>query len=401
VNHEINLIDEDKRYTYHLPQCLNSLRDEFHEKVNRYVKAGWWEPKPVNQAAPMLCIHKKDKHLRTVVDAQQRNDNTVKDVTPLPDQEVIREDMARAKIQSKIDLLDAYKQVRIRTQDMDKTAFATIAGTYVSLIMQQGDCNAPATFQRLMTSIFCDVIGRFMHVYLDDIFIYSNSVEEHEQHLKVVFDRLRANVLYLKWSKCDLYAKRIDCLGHMIDDQGIHSNTDKLARIREWRPPQDYTDIQQFVGLVNYLGDFLPEVASYTGPLMAMTQNGAPFHWHPIHQRCFDMIKRICYKTPIICPIEPKRDEPIWLICNVSRTGIGAMYGQGPSWQQCRPTGFMSKKFTTVQHNYAVHELETLAILEALQKWEDKLVGYKVHIITDHKALEFFTTQVNLSHRQQ
>jgi hypothetical protein len=80
-----------------------------------------------------------------------------------------------------------------------------------------------------MTSIFCDVIGCFMHVYLDDIFIYSNSVEEHEQHLKVVFDRLRANVLYLKWSKCDLYAKRIDCLSHMIDDQGIHSDTDKLA----------------------------------------------------------------------------------------------------------------------------------------------------------------------------
>jgi hypothetical protein len=188
VNHEINLIDEDKRYTYHLPRCPNSLRDEFHEKVNRYVKAGWWEPKPVNQAAPMLCIHKKDKHLRTVVDARQRNDNTVKDVTPLPDQEVIREDVARAKIRSKIDLSDAYEQVRIRTQDVDKTAFATIAGTYVSLIMQQGDCNAPATFQRLMTLIFRDVIGRFMHVYLDDIFIYSNSVEEHEQHLKVVFD---------------------------------------------------------------------------------------------------------------------------------------------------------------------------------------------------------------------
>jgi hypothetical protein len=229
VNHEINLIDEDKRYTYHLPQCPNSLRDEFHEKVNRYIKAGWWEPKPVNQAAPMLCIHKKDKHLRTVVDAQQQNDNTVKDIMPLPDQEVIQEDMAQAKIRSKIDLSDAYEQVRIRTQDVDKTAFATIAGTYVSLIMQQGDCNAPATFQRLMTSIFHDVIGRFMHVYLDDIFIYSNSVEEHEQHLKVVFDQLRANVLYLKWLKCDLYAKCIDCLSHMIDDQGIHSDTDKLA----------------------------------------------------------------------------------------------------------------------------------------------------------------------------
>jgi hypothetical protein len=401
VNHEIHLIDESKRYTYHLPRCPNSLRDEFHEKVNRYVSAGWWEPKPVNQAAPMLCIHKKDKHLRTVIDARQRNDNTIKDVTPLPDQEVIREDVARAKIRSKIDLSDAYEQVRVRTEDIDKTAFATIAGTFISHIMQQGDCNAPATFQRMMTSIFRDAIGRFMHVYLDDIFIYSNTVEEHEQHLKVVFDRLRANVLYLKWSKCDLYASRIDCLGHIIDDKGIHPDADKLARIREWRTPRNYNDIQRFVGLVVYVGNYLPNVSSYTGPLMAMTQNGAPFHWRPIHQQCFDMIKRICCKTPVIQPIDAKRNEPIWLICDASKSGVGAMYGQGPNWQQCRPAGFMSKKFTTAQQHYAVHELETLAILEALQKWEDKLVGYKIHVITDHKALEFFKTQSVLSHRQR
>ena len=98
VNHKIHLIDESKRYHYHLPRCPNSLRDEFYAKVNRYVNAGWWELKSVPQAAPMLCVRKKDNRLRTVIDARQRNENTVKDVTPLPDQEVIREDMARGKI---------------------------------------------------------------------------------------------------------------------------------------------------------------------------------------------------------------------------------------------------------------------------------------------------------------
>jgi hypothetical protein len=276
------------------------LQDEFHEKVNWYVNAGWWEPKPVSQAAPMLCIHKKDRHLHTVVDAHQQNDNTVKDVTPLPDQEVIREDVAWAKFWFKIDLLDAYEQVCVRTEDVDKTAFATIVGTYVSFIMQQGDCNAPATFQHLMTSIFRDIIGQFMHIYLNDIFIYSNTVEEHKQYLKVVFDRLRANTLYLKWLKCELYAKCIDCLSHMINDRGIHSNADKLTRIQEWRTQRDYNDIQRFVGLVNYIGNYLPNMSAYTGPLMTMTQNGALFHWRPIHQQCFDMIKHICCKTPII-----------------------------------------------------------------------------------------------------
>ena len=131
-----------------------------------------------------------------------------------------------------------------------------------------------------------------------------------------------------------------------------------------------------------------------------MMQNGAPFFWRPLHQRCFDMIKHVCYKTPVIHPVDYKSDEPIWLICDASKTGIGAMYKQGASWTQCRLAGFMSKKFTYAQQHYAVHELGTLAILEALLKWEDKLLGKKLHIITDHKALEFFKTQVRLSSRQ-
>lgn len=401
INHEIHIIDPTQRYVYHAPRCPNALRAEFYEKLNRYVDSGWWKESTSVQAAPLMCIPKKDGRLRTVVDCRQRNDNTVKDVTPLPDQEVIREDVARAKYRSKIDLVDAYEQVRIRPEDVHKTAFTTIAGTYTSNIMQQGDCNAPATFQRLMTFIFRDCIGRFMHVYLDDLFIFTNTVEEHEECLRIVFERLRKYQLYLKWSKCELYAERVDCLGHVIDDEGIHPDEDKLSRIRDWRTPRNYNDIQRFVGLVNYVANFLPNISLYTGPLMAMTQNGAPFFWRPIHQRCFEMIKQLCCKTPILQPIQPTKSDPIWVICDASKSGIGAMYGQGATWDTCRPAGFMSRKFTTAQHNYAVHELETLAILEALIKWEDKLVGYKIHIITDHKALEFFKTQNTLSHRQR
>ena len=230
--------------------------------------------------------------------------------------------------------------------------------------------------------------------------MFSNTTEEHERHLKEVFDRLRSNTLYLKWSKCDLYSKSVDCLGHVIDDKGIHPDTGKLACIIDWRIPRDYNDIQRFIGLVNYVANFLPDITTYTGPLMAMTQNSAPFYWRPLHQQCFDMIKHICQKTLIICPIDAKLNEPIWLICDVSKTGVGAMYGQGPTWQQCRPAGFMSKKFTTAQQNYTVHELETLAILESLQHWEDKLIGYKIHVIMDHKALKFFKTQSDMSPRQ-
>ena len=113
-----------------------------------------------------------------------------------------------------------------------------------------------------------------------------------------------------------------------------------------------------------------------------------------------DNIKVLACKVPILCPIDLSGDEPIWVICDMSASGIGAVYGQGPDWQSCRPAGFMSKKFTAAQHNYRVFEMETIAILEALLKWEDKLLGNRINVVTDHRVLEFFKTQRRLSSRQ-
>ena len=142
----------------------------------------------MSQAAPLLCINKKDSKLCTIIDAHQWNENTIKDVMPLSNQDIIHEDVARGHIRSKVDLSDAYKQVCIWAEDIWRTAFATISGTYISNVMQQGDCNAPAMFQQLMTPIFHGIMGRFLHVYLDNIFIFSNTPEEHEQHLQVMFE---------------------------------------------------------------------------------------------------------------------------------------------------------------------------------------------------------------------
>jgi hypothetical protein len=172
--------------------------------------------------------------------------------------------------------------------------FSTILGTYVSNIVQQGDCNAPATFQRLMTSIFRNVIGKSNHTFLDDIFTFSGTINDHEKHLRTVFTRLQENKMYLKWSKCNLYAKEMDCLGHIIDNNGIHPDVDKLQRIRDWRTPCKYQDVQRFIGLVNYVANFLPDVTTYTAPLQGMVQNGTPFFWRPIHEQCLQMIKHIC-----------------------------------------------------------------------------------------------------------
>ena len=402
VNHRIPLIEENKKVKGRLPKCPEQLFPQLLEKIEKYTKANWWVEANVESASPLLCIHKKSGLLRTVVDARERNTNTVKDLTPFPDQDTIRNACAKAKYRSKLDMTDAYEQIRVGPDDVWKTAFATPVGTYLSNVLQMGDCNGPSTFQRLMSRIFIRQIGRFVAVFLDDIFIFSMSIEEHEEHLKIVFELLRKNHLFLSRDKIDLYSAKLDCLGHIIDDEGIHVDMDKMRTIRNWPTPKNYNDIQRFVGLVNYVAQFMPDITSYTSPLTGMSSQ-ATFTWNPIHQRCFDMIKNMACKAPILKPIDPdeiKNGKSIFLICDASPHGIGAYYGQGMDWQTCRPAGFLSKKFTNAQVSYRTYEQETLAILEGLKKWEDKLLGRPFEILTDHKALQFFETQGGMSNRQ-
>ena len=399
VNHSIPIIEQGKRYNYHLPRCPEVLKPELIEKIERYTKAGWWVPCRTDQAAPLLCVYKKDGRLRTVVDLRLRNDNTVKDVTPFPDQDNIRDDVARAKYRTKLDMSDAYEQTRIEDDDVAKTAFATIYGTYYSRVMQQGDCNAPSTFQRLMTHLFRDQISRSVHVYLDDIFIFSDTLSDHVSHVRWVLTKLREHHMFLSRKKVNILADSMDCLGHLIDHLGLHADLDKMARVRNWPRPRNYHDVQRFLGLVQYLAHFMPEVSMYTGPLSAITRNGQAFDWRPLHEKCFESVKALACKVPILKPIDHRNPDPIWVITDASTSGVGAVYGQGPAWHNCRPAGFMSKKFTTAQHSYFTFETEALAVVEALMKWHDKLMGRHFTVITDHRALLFLTTKSSVPPR--
>jgi Reverse transcriptase (RNA-dependent DNA polymerase) len=137
----------------------------------------------------------------------------------------------RVKICSKIDLSDVYEQICIVPEDVHKTAFVTIFRTFMSNVMQQGGCNMPSMFQHSMNITFQEFIWIFLHAYLDNLFVYSNMVEEHQQHLKKVFTWLCKCRFYVRADKCELFIKRIDCLGHVLDDKGLHADANKMAKI--------------------------------------------------------------------------------------------------------------------------------------------------------------------------
>ncbi|CAD6961547.1 unnamed protein product [Tilletia controversa] len=401
INHSIPLIDENYRPFSRPGKCPEQFRQVYMEKINTYEKAGLWQRASVPAAMPMMPIPKKDNRIRTVVDARQRNDNTVKDVTPFPDQDVIRRDVARAKYRSKVDQADFFEQIRVIPDVVGKTAFSTPFGTFVSLVAQQGDCNVPSTAQQLMNFLFRKILGQYVHAYLDDIFVFSDTLEEHEEHLGTVFQILRDAELYLSKDKIDLYSKSLVCLGHVIDDNGLHADEDKLSKIIAWKEMSTVKEVQRFLGLVQYLAQFFPNLSTMTGPISKLTHKGQPFEWGPLQADCLDKLQRAAANAPILKPIDPAHnDDPIFVVTDASTSGVGGLYGQGKTWQSMRPAGFHSRKFNAAQMNYRTHEQELLAALEALMKWEDQLLGRPFTIITDHRSLEYLQTQKTLSGRQ-
>lgn len=253
VNHRISLIDPNKRYIERRATCLQSLESLLRTKVGRYERAGWWVAKPCAMACPLLCLAKKDGGLRTVIDARQRNANTVLDVTPMPDMRFLMDSLAWCKYQSKIDMTDVYEQIRVERNCIPLTAFSVPWGTYVSNVLQQGDCNGPSTFQRVVTWALREHIGGLVHAWFDDIFVGTDTLEEHNKMLLWVYLRLEAEHLYISQKKFEPLAPVLDILGSRVDGHGVHADSNKMAKIREWREPCDHKEVLRFLGLIEYL----------------------------------------------------------------------------------------------------------------------------------------------------
>ena len=196
VNHTIPLVDKHKVYRFRPSKCPEAFREQWREKKEAYLTTGRWRTATRHNTIPLLMIPKisstGDKpRLRTVFDKQEQNSNTYKLASPLPDIEEILREVSKHPFRSLINGKDAYEQIRVIPDHISRTLFTTPDGTMESLVMQQGDCNAGATYQMLMNHIFASYIGVFMFVYLDDIIIFSDSIEDHLTHIKIVFDIFR------------------------------------------------------------------------------------------------------------------------------------------------------------------------------------------------------------------
>jgi hypothetical protein len=195
INHTIPLIDESKTYPWRPSKCPEAFLEQWAEKRNAYLKTRRWEITSAGNTVPMLLIPKPNTsnpvQLRTVVDLRERNKNTRKMTSPLPDMEGMLRRTASRRYRTMLDMKNAYEQIRVIPEHVPRTTVTTPDGNMVSNVLQQGDCNGPATHQALMNHLFSAYIGRFMDIYLDDIVIYSDTLEDHVKHVKIVMDILK------------------------------------------------------------------------------------------------------------------------------------------------------------------------------------------------------------------
>ena len=387
--------------------------DELKKQLDTMLRKKQIDHSKSPHGAPVLFVTKKDGSSRMVIDYRALNANTIKNRYPLPRVDELFDQLRGAKVFSKLDLTSGYYQIRMSPESRAATAFNTRYGHFEFLVLPMGLTNAPATFMHLMQSTFEEELDKFVIVFLDDILVYSNSVAEHIEHLRVVLTKLRKKTLFAKWIKCLFFYSQVEFLGHNVGQCGISMVADKVEAIREWPTPTCTKDVEQFLGLASYYRMFISHFSAIAGPLTSLTGtrskliNGRPpppkvFVWVVgLHDDAFDALKTALSTAPCLALPDPREPFVIHTDASGFATGAVLMQMQHEPPTGMRPISFMSKKMTSAEQAYSTRDQEFLAIKHALKMWAHHLHGRHFLIYTDHESLQYLRTAELQSKRHQ
>ncbi|GAA5920190.1 hypothetical protein JCM5296_004335 [Sporobolomyces johnsonii] len=395
VNHAIQLVDEERKIRPFAIRIPDRYKAQWTAHLRKFVESGFWSPAALESACSMFAVPKHDRsQARFVINLKPRNENTVRVATPLPDMKDVRNRFASHRFRSKIDFKAAYEQVRLTPESVPLSGFVTPNGTFVSYVMQQGDANAPDTMHKVCYMMFSKVIGRFLDSFYDDVLIYSDTRRAHLRYLEIVFTTLRHYRFYLARSKAELLAPRIEALGAVVDDDGIHVMADKWDMVRRWPVPKNPKDILRFMGTIQWMADHLPRLSEIAAPLTRLTGK-VNWHWTAACQHSFDLLKSLVPESlkPLDLTALESGSERLYLFTDASIFGCGGWLGQGASRDSARPFKFFSSKFNSAQRNYTTTDQELLGVFTGCRKMHEHLVGWSFIVVCDHEPLRTYWTQ--------
>ncbi|SYW86857.1 uncharacterized protein UHO2_05482 [Ustilago hordei] len=380
------------------PKEMSELRRYLDENLEK----GFIRPSKSPARSPVLFVPKKDGGLRLCVDYRGLNEITVKNRAPLP---LIEEQLfllRKARIYTKLDLRAAYNLIRIAKGDEWKTAFGTQLGLYEYLVMPFGLANAPAHFQSFINDIFQDIIGIYVVVYLDDFLIFSDTEEAHVKHVTEVLACLRSNRLFAKLSKCEFHTKTVEFLGYIIKPTGIEMDPEKVRTVKEWPMPESIHDIQRFLGFANFYRRFIAHFARIAKPLTALVkpiERFKKFELPEEAQQAFHKLIQAFTSAGVLQHFD--YHLPTRLETDASDFAIAGVLKQEHEGRW-HPVAFYSRKMSSAEKNYEIHDKELLAVVACLTQWRHMLAGLpnQLVILTDHEALKYFKSQRRITGRQ-
>jgi hypothetical protein len=332
------------------PKELAELKTQLQELLDK----GYIRSSSSPWGCPALFVKKKDGSLRMCVDYRPLNAVTIKNKYPLPRIDVLFDQLAGAKVFSKIDLRSGYHQIKIRPCDIPKTAFSTCYGLYEFLVMSFGLTNASAYFMYLMNSVFMTELDKFVVVFIDDILIYSKSDKDHANHLRVVLQHLRDHKLYAKFSKCEFWLKSVKFLGHTISQDGISVDPSKVQEVMDWKPPKSVHQIRSFLGLAGYYRRFIPDFSRIAKPMTELLKKGVKFVWSEACEKAFHTLRQHLTSAPMLA--QPDNSKPFEVFCDASGMGLGYVL-----MQEGRVIAYASRALRPHELNYPTHDLELAA----------------------------------------
>lgn len=373
-------------------------KDFVDKEIQKLLQTGVIEKSFSPYNSPVWVVGKKgfDENgkakRRLAIDFQKINNVTITDKYPIPDINTMILNLGGAKIFSTIDLESGFHQISIKESDREKTAFSVNHAKYHFKRMPFGLKNSPSIFQRCVNDILHEFIGVFAYVYIDDVLIFSNTEEEHMQHITIIFEALHKANMKISREKSHFFKSEIEFLGHIIKHEKITVDPEKIATIRDYKIPKTLKQLRSFLGLAGYYRKFIKDYAKITKPITLYLRgengqvkaNKSSKIEVNLDQNAIDAFEKI--KILLQEKIElyqPNFEKPFELTTDSSNFAIGAVLSQNR-----HPITFISRTLSPTEQNYATNERELLAIVWALQKLRNYLYGIAdLTIYTDHQSL--------------